>query len=141
MMSGITQGHLSAYRTFAALIALMKLLIASTGVVVLVDQADSFGTTALRAVTSLDLQSRRTVAEFSIQTGIGLALLIVVSLITSQTNLELGRATVRVFQFYSVIDCCRAAHRREAIGGPSLNLWDLALAYSGLAFLLHAITG
>ena len=75
-----------------------------------------------------DDQSRQIVREFLIQSGFGLAMMIVVFATGLQTGPEAGAATVRVFTFYSLIDLCRAYCGRERIGGPSFNHWDQAAA-------------
>ncbi len=77
----------------------------------------------------LDIQSRHVVREFFIQAGIGWGLMAVLYVIRAQTLMELGHAAVRVFTFYSVIDCVRASLRKEPVCGPSLNRWDQAAAY------------
>lgn len=77
-----------------------------------------------------DGQSRGVLREFVIQAGIGLALMVVLYVVRAQTIPELGQAAVRVFSFYSIIDCARAMARREEVWGPSLSRWDQAAAYS-----------
>ena len=88
----------------------------------------------------LDAESRHSLREFLIQFGIGLAIMVVLCAATSQTLTELAHAVVRVFTFYSVIDCLRASHRGDRLCGPSLNRWDQAAAYSFFAVLLDAVT-
>ena len=53
----------------------------------------------------------------------------VLYVVKAQTIPQLGHAAVRVFSFYSIIDCARASFRREPVWGPSLNRWDQAAAY------------
>ncbi len=78
----------------------------------------------------LDIQSRFVVREFLVQAGIGLGLMMILYIVKAQTVSELGHAAVRVFTFYSIIDCVRALMRREPVWGSSLNRWDQAAAYS-----------
>ena len=75
-----------------------------------------------------DDQSRQVARELLIQVGFGTAVMAAVFAAGVQTGPQIGAATVRVFTFYSLIDCIRAAMRRERIGGPSLNHWDQAAA-------------
>lgn len=75
-----------------------------------------------------DDQSRLVVRELLVQIGFGVAMMIAIFASGLQTGPEVAAATVRVFMFYSVIDCCRAYRRRERIGGPTFNHWDQAAA-------------
>lgn len=77
-----------------------------------------------------DVQSRFVVREFLIQSGIGFGLMVVLYVVRAQTVPELGHVAVRVFSFYSIVDCARALVRREPIWAPSLNRWDQAAAYA-----------
>jgi hypothetical protein len=90
-------------------------------------------------LSALDTQSRYILRELSMQTCIAGVMLLAMSAVGAQSWIELGRAGVRVFQFYGFIDCVRAAYHRETLGGVSLNRWDQAIAYIGCALLLHAI--
>ena len=75
-----------------------------------------------------DDQSRQNVREFLIQVGFGSAIMIGVFATGLQTAPEVGAAAVRVFTFYSLIDCCRAYRRRETVAACSFNHWDQAAA-------------
>ena len=86
-----------------------------------------------------DVQSRIIVREFLIQTAIGLALMLALFVFRAQTLPELGHAAVRVFTFYSIIDCMRASFSREPVWGVSLNRWDQAAAYTFCATLLDLL--
>ena len=87
----------------------------------------------------LDIQSRRSLREFVVQFGLGLGIMVVLFAATAQTLVELAHAVVRVFTFYGIIDCLRAAHRRDRLGAPSLNRWDQAAAYCFFAVLVDAL--
>jgi hypothetical protein len=87
----------------------------------------------------LDGQSRSIVREFLVQTTVGSALMLVLFVFNAQTLPELGHAAVRVFTFYSIIDCLRAAYRREPVWGPCLNRWDQAAAYTFCATFLDLL--
>ena len=86
-----------------------------------------------------DVQSRSIVREFLIQTTIGLAIMLALFVVRAQTLAELGHAAVRVFTFYSIIDCMRASFRREPVWGTSLNRWDQAAAYTFCATFLNLL--
>ena len=86
-----------------------------------------------------DVQSRYIVREFLIQTTIGLALMLALFVLRTQTLAELGQASVRVLTFYSIIDCVRASMRREPLWGTSLNRWDQAAAYTFCATLINML--
>jgi hypothetical protein len=89
----------------------------------------------LRSTLISDAQSRFVIREFLIQAGTGVVFMLVLYLVRVQTIPELGHAAVRVFSFYSIIDCARASFRREPVWGASLNRWDQAAAYSLCATL------
>jgi hypothetical protein len=86
-----------------------------------------------------DTQSRAIVREFLMQTIIGSALMMVLFVFRAQTLPELGHAAVRVFTFYSIIDCARASVKREPVWGASLNRWDQAAAYIFCATFLNLL--
>ncbi|WP_158744058.1 hypothetical protein [Acidisphaera sp. L21] len=86
-----------------------------------------------------DAQSRSIVREFLIQTAIGSALMLALFAFEAQTLPELGQAAVRVFSFYSIIDCVRASLRREPVWAASLNRWDQAAAYAFCAMVLNVL--
>ena len=83
-----------------------------------------------------DVQSRRIIREFVLQTSLGALLMLAFSTLRAQTLPELGHAARQVFMFYSVIDYMRAVFNREPLGGPSLNRWDQAAAYTLCALFL-----
>ena len=87
----------------------------------------------------LDVKSRLSLREFLIQGGLGLAIMAVLFAAGTQTLPELGHSAVRVFTFYSIIDCLRASHRGDPIWAGSLNRWDQAAAYSFCAILIDAV--
>ena len=87
----------------------------------------------------LDIRSRQSIREFLIQAGIGAAIMLALFAAGSQTWRELGNSAVRVFAFYAVMDCIRAAHGRETLARGSLNRWDQAAAYIGFALLLDVV--
>ena len=91
---------------------------------------------ASRSTLLPDTQSYVIVREFLIQTGIGLALMLALFVITAQTLSEVSQAAVRVFTFYSIIDCVRALLSREQLWGASLNRWDQAAAYTFFATVI-----
>ena len=91
------------------------------------------------AVLPDDIQSRLVIREFLVQAGIGVGIMLVLHIVRAQTIAELGYALVRVFSFYSVIDCLRALIRREAVCGPSLNRWDQAAGYSCCALFFNVL--
>ena len=87
----------------------------------------------------LDIQSRNRIREVLIQGGIGVALMALLFAVRAQSLAELGQSAVRVFTFYSVIDCFRASRRREPIWGASLTRWDQATAYGLCAVLIDIV--
>lgn len=86
-----------------------------------------------------DDQSRIVVRDLVIQVGFGMAMMIGLLAIGLETGPEVGAATVRVFVFYSIINCCRAYYRRERFGGSSFNHWDQAAACNLVAVAIGLV--
>lgn len=86
-----------------------------------------------------DVQSRSAVREFAVQTTVGITLMLAIFVVKMQTLPELGQVAVRIFTFYSIIDCARALLRREHMWGASLNCWDQAAAYFFFATFLNVL--
>ena len=86
-----------------------------------------------------DMQSRSTVRDFAVQTTVGMTLMLAIFVVKMQTLSELGQVAVRIFTFYSIVDCARALLRREQVWGGSLNCWDQAAAYFLLATFLNVL--
>jgi hypothetical protein len=91
------------------------------------------------AIVTLDGQSRRSVQEFTIQFGIGCAVVLAPCLAGLRPWTGVGPLLALIFSLNSFMNFCRAVLRREKMNGPSLNLWDEAIAFSGCSYLLRAI--
>jgi hypothetical protein len=87
---------------------------------------------------SLDLQSRRALREFAVHLGIGCAVVLGYRAAGFAWT-EAGQVLALIFSLNSFVDFCRAALLGERIGGPSLNLWDKAIAFFGCSHLIAAI--
>jgi hypothetical protein len=91
------------------------------------------------AIAMLDGQSRRSVREFTIQFCVGCAVVLGPSLMGLRPWTGVGPLLALIFALNSFMNFCRAVLRREQMNGPSLNLWDEAIAFSGCSYLLRAI--
>jgi hypothetical protein len=94
----------------------------------------------LLTLASLDNQSRLAVKEFALHFSIGCIIVCVPRLLGMRPWQNAASYLAILFTFNSLFNLCRAALRRQKLGGPSLNLWDEAIAFSGCSFLLQAIT-
>jgi hypothetical protein len=94
---------------------------------------------AFVAVTSLDSQSRRSIYEFTIQLFFGCTVVLAPCIIGLRPWAGAAQLLALIFSLNSVANFWRAILKAEKMGGPSLNRWDEAIAFTGCSYLIHAI--
>jgi hypothetical protein len=92
-----------------------------------------------KAVSSLDPRSRRVISEFALQFCVGLVLVALPCILGSRPWSGAAKLLALMFSLNGLVHFIRAICRGDRLGGPSLNLWDSAIAFNGCAWLLHAI--
>ena len=90
------------------------------------------------AISLLDGQSRRSVQEFTIQFCIGCAVVLGPCVMGLRPWAGSGHLLAFIFSLNSFMNFCRAMLKGEKMVGPSLNLWDEAIAFTGCSYLLRA---
>jgi hypothetical protein len=93
----------------------------------------------LMAVVLLDRKSRRSVREFTIQFGIGCAVVLGPCIMGMRPWVGAAQLLALIFSLNGFIDFCRAMLNKEKMNESSLNLWDEAIAFTGCSYLLHAM--
>lgn len=91
-----------------------------------------------KAVGSLDSRSCRAISEFALQFCVGLAFVAVPCVLGLRPWSAAAKLLALIFSLNGMMHFFRAIRKGESMGGPSLNLWDSALAFNGCAWLLHA---
>ena len=94
---------------------------------------------ALLSALLPDVQSRIAIRDFTVQTTVGVTLMLAIFVVKMQTLSELGQVAVRIFTFYSIVDSARALLRRDHVWGASLNCWDQAATYFLFATFLNVM--
>ena len=87
---------------------------------------------------SLDDRSCRVIRGFALQLGVGLLLVLGPCILGVRPWDGAAQLLALIFSLNGLITFFMAASRRDRFLGPSLNLWDAAIAFNGCAALFRA---
>jgi hypothetical protein len=88
---------------------------------------------------SLDDRSRRVMRGFALQLCIGSFVVIGPCILGMRPWDGAAQLLALIFSLNGLVALFMAASRRDRLFGPSLNLWDAAIAFNGCAALLRAV--
>jgi hypothetical protein len=88
---------------------------------------------------SLDDRSRRVIRGFALQLCFGFFLVLSLCILGMRPWDGAAQLLALIFSLNGLVTFFMAASKRDRFLGPSLNLWDAAIAFNGCAALLHAV--
>jgi hypothetical protein len=88
---------------------------------------------------SLDDRSRRVIRGFALQLCVSSFLVLGPCIFGMRPWDGAAQLLALIFSLNGLIKFFIAASKRDRLFGPSLNLWDAAIAFNGCAALLHAV--
>jgi hypothetical protein len=88
---------------------------------------------------SLDDRSRRVMRGFALQLCIGFFVVLGPCILGMRPWDGAAQLLALIFSLNGLVAVLMAASRRDRLLGPSLNLWDVAIAFNGCAALFRAV--
>jgi hypothetical protein len=88
---------------------------------------------------SLDDRSRRVMRGFALQLCIGFFVVLGPCILGMRPWDGAAQLLALIFSLNGLVTLFMAASRRDRLLGPSLNLWDAAIAFNGCAALFRAV--
>jgi hypothetical protein len=88
---------------------------------------------------SLDNRSRRMIRGFALQLCIGFFFVLGPCILGMRPWDGAARLLAFIFSLNGLITFFMAAWKRDRLLGPTFNLWDVAIAFSGCAALFRAV--